>query len=99
MIQEGKKNERLERGDKREKGAEEKWEEDTERRGGEGRGGEGGMRQTRNKRRVMDGQLAADGRIKKGSSEEGECERESTDGVIALQRSSDKQHLRASVVK
>lgn len=36
---------------------------------------------------------------KKRSSDEGECERESSDGVIALQSSSDKQHLRASVVK
>lgn len=60
MRREEKKNEQLERGDKREKGAEEKWEEDTGRRGGEGC-----MRQTRNKTRVMDGQLAADGRIKK----------------------------------
>lgn len=30
---------------------------------------------------------------------EGECERESSDGVISLQRSSDKQRLRASEVK
>lgn len=36
---------------------------------------------------------------KKRASEEGECEREGSDHVISLQRSSDKQHLRASVVK
>lgn len=37
-------------------------------------------------------------RIKKGAAEEVECERERRDGVIALQRSFEKQHLRASVV-
>lgn len=63
----------------------------------ERRGGEGSGRRNRDERTVMDG--GEDGRIKKELQREGECERESSDGVIALQRSSDKQHLRASVVK
>lgn len=46
---------------------------------------------------MMDG--GEDRRIKMELQKRGECERESGDGVIALQRSSDKQHLRASVVK
>lgn len=41
----------------------------------------------------------ADRRIKMELQRRGECERESGGAVIALQRSSDKQHLRASVVK
>ena len=60
----------------------------------------GGLHETDQKQDTGDGWPVGSRRQdKKGSSEEGECERESTDGVIALQRSSDKQHLRASVVK
>lgn len=36
---------------------------------------------------------------KKEASEEAECERGRSDCVIALQRSFEKQHLRASVVQ
>lgn len=61
------------------------------------RGEEGSSRPSRDERRTLKG--GGGGRkIKKDASEEDECERESSDGVIALQRSFEKQHLRASVV-
>lgn len=58
------------------------------------RGEEGGSRQAKEGRCVEEGGR----KIKKEASDEAECERESSDGVIALQRSFEKQHLRASVV-
>lgn len=55
------------------------------------------------KRRAADGSIGQmevrELEDKKRDLEGGGCEGESSDGVIALQRSSDKQHLRASVVK
>lgn len=60
------------------------------------RGAEGSSRPSRDERRTLKG--GGGRKIKKEASEEDECERESSDGVIALQRSFEKQHLRASVV-
>lgn len=62
------------------------------------RGEKGRRRQGRGVR--ADGRRAGDGRMKKKLQRVGgNVQRESSDSVIALQRSPDKQHFRASAVK